>query len=82
MISISSKESSSFDDPFVSSSSKAVRVKMEEQENGIGIFGGSPVASSSKVRCTHDDIVIPILIHAVPDYFKRPANSATVAERS
>ncbi|KAJ7849077.1 hypothetical protein B0H14DRAFT_2766053 [Mycena olivaceomarginata] len=48
MISISSKESSSFDDPFVSSSSKAVRVKMEEQENGIGIFGGSPVASSSK----------------------------------
>ncbi|KAF7338578.1 Histone deacetylase associated PHD protein-2 [Mycena venus] len=49
MISVSSKDSSGLDDPFISSSSKpAVRVKMEEHENGMGIFGGSPVASSSK----------------------------------
>jgi len=49
MISVSSKESSTLDDPFISLPSKsAVRVKMEEHENGIGIFGGSPVASSSK----------------------------------
>ncbi|KAJ7684777.1 hypothetical protein DFH06DRAFT_1463025 [Mycena polygramma] len=49
MISVSSKDSSSLDDPFISSPSKSnVRVKMEEQENGMGIFGGSPVALSSK----------------------------------
>ncbi|KAF8185023.1 hypothetical protein K438DRAFT_1066922 [Mycena galopus ATCC 62051] len=50
MMSGSSKGSSSLDDPFIASSSKsAVRVKMEEHENGMGIFGGSPVASPSKV---------------------------------
>ncbi|KAJ6606621.1 hypothetical protein DFH09DRAFT_14524 [Mycena vulgaris] len=49
MISVSSKDSSSLDDPFVSTPSRsAVRVKMEEQENGMGTFGGSPVASPSK----------------------------------
>ncbi|KAJ7929355.1 hypothetical protein B0H13DRAFT_1964995 [Mycena leptocephala] len=49
MISVSSKDSSSLDDPFISSPSKsAVRVKIEEHENGMGLFGGSPVASSSK----------------------------------
>ncbi|KAJ7756753.1 hypothetical protein DFH07DRAFT_819787 [Mycena maculata] len=48
-ISVSSKESSSLDDPFISTPSKsAVRVKMEEHENGFGMFGGSPVASSSR----------------------------------
>ncbi|KAK7023831.1 histone deacetylase associated PHD protein-2 [Favolaschia claudopus] len=47
MISISSKESS-LDDPFISSASRSVRVKLEEPENGLSIFGGSPVASSSK----------------------------------
>ncbi|KAJ6547196.1 hypothetical protein B0H19DRAFT_1266136 [Mycena capillaripes] len=47
MISVSSKDSSSLDDPFVSSKS-LVRVKMEEPENGMDTFDGSPVASTSK----------------------------------
>ncbi|KAJ7445824.1 hypothetical protein B0H11DRAFT_404215 [Mycena galericulata] len=53
MISVSSKDSSSLDDPFISTPSKsAVRVKMEDHENGIGAFGGPPVASSSKTTTT------------------------------
>ncbi|KAJ7197271.1 hypothetical protein GGX14DRAFT_668945 [Mycena pura] len=54
MISVSSKDSSSLDDPFNSAPSKsAVRVKTEEHENGMGVFGGSPVskpATSSRGR--------------------------------
>ncbi|KAJ7184142.1 hypothetical protein C8R46DRAFT_1063020 [Mycena filopes] len=53
MISVSSKDSSSLDDPFVSTPAKpVVRVKLEEPENGMGIYGGSPVASSSKITTT------------------------------
>ncbi|KAJ7702440.1 hypothetical protein B0H17DRAFT_1044342 [Mycena rosella] len=49
MISVSSKDSSSLDDPFVFTPSRStVRVKMEEHENGMGALGGSPVASPLK----------------------------------
>ncbi|KAJ7168064.1 hypothetical protein C8R43DRAFT_982969 [Mycena crocata] len=49
MISVSSKDSSSLDDPFVSTPSKsAIRVKMEEHENGMGVLSTSPGASSSR----------------------------------
>ncbi|KAJ6500369.1 hypothetical protein C8R45DRAFT_977405 [Mycena sanguinolenta] len=47
MLSISSKDSS-LDDFFVASttntSKSAVRVKMEDQENGMSVFGGSPAS--------------------------------------
>lgn len=46
MISVSSKDSSSLDDPFISTPSKAVRVKVEENENGISAFGASPASPS------------------------------------
>ncbi|KAJ7470414.1 hypothetical protein FB451DRAFT_1253650 [Mycena latifolia] len=51
MISVSSKDSSSLDDPFVSTPSRtAVRVKMEEHENGVDVFSGSPASPSKTSR--------------------------------
>ncbi|KAJ7043330.1 hypothetical protein C8F04DRAFT_1074418 [Mycena alexandri] len=53
LISVSSKDSSSLDDPFVSTPSKAaVRVKLEDPEDGMGLYSASPVASSSKTATT------------------------------